>query len=205
MTLCSHAEYKQDAAKSLYFPEIDLSASYIYLDDQVELSPDDVLDSMDAGDQVKSILGSLAGSVGLSPSQLNSELTSTIAGRDSVSSLLKAAWLVYTGGRITAAQNIAAGQLNEARYNFELQFNIQFENLIRYYFGAVLAKHVYGTRLSVEKGLTKHRDHAVLLEKQGQIAKVERMRAEASLDKAIVERKKPLGIWKLLELRFPEC
>jgi len=190
MAEVEQAEYKQDAAKSLYLPEIDFSASYIYLDDKVELSPDDVLDSMEGGDQVKAIIDALAGGVGLSPEQVNSELTSTIANRDRVSSALNAIWPIYTGGQITAAQNIAAGKLNEAKYNLKLQLINQFENLVRYYFGAVLAQQVHETRKRVEAGLKEHRDHAVLLEKQGQIARVERLQAEASFDKAVVERKK---------------
>ena len=190
MAEVEQAEHKQDAAKSLYLPEIDFSANYIYLDDKVELSPDDVLDSMEAGDQVKAIIDALAQGAGISPGQLNSGLTSTIAGRDRVTSALNATWPIYTGGRITAAQNIAAGQLHEAKYNLKLQLIDQFENLVHYYFGTVLAQQVYETRKRVEAGLKVHRDHAILLEKQGQIARVERLQAEASFDKAVVERKK---------------
>ncbi len=190
MAEVEQAEHEQDAATSLYFPEIDFSASYIYLDDKVELSPDNVLDSMAAGDQAKAIINSLALGAGISPARLNSDLTSTIAGRDRVTSGLNATWPVYTGGRITAAQNIATGQLNEAKYNLKLQLIDQFENLVHYYFGAVLAQQVYETRKHVEAGLKEHRDHAVLLEEQGQIARVERLQAEASFDKAVVESKK---------------
>ncbi|WP_200802350.1 TolC family protein [Desulfopila aestuarii] len=185
-----HAEHKQSAAKSLYLPEVGLSASYIYLDDDVKISPDDIFDSMPAGDKVKSMFDMIGGGMGLSPAQLNKGLTSTIAERDNLTSSLTATWPIYTGGRITAAQDIAAGQVDEAQYGHKLQLISQFEHLVRYYFGAVLAKQVYTTRLSVEEGLKKHRDHAVLLEQQGQIARVERMQSEASLDKAVVERKK---------------
>lgn len=185
-----HASHQQKAAKSLYLPEVGLSASYIYLDDKVELSPEDILDSMEAGDQLKPLIGMLGGSFGLTPAQLNSGLTSTITQRDNVNSSLSATWPIYTGGRITAAQNIAAGQVGEAQYKHKLVLIERFEHLVRYYFGAVLARQVYATRLSVETGLAKHRDHAVLLEKQGQVARVERMQSEASYDKAVVERKK---------------
>jgi outer membrane protein TolC len=169
---------------------VGITASYIYLDDQVELSPDDIFESMPAGDQVQSVLGAIGRGVGFSPAQLNTGLTSTIAERDNLTSSLTATWPIYTGGRITAAQSIAAGQVDEAKYGHKLQLIKQFEHLVRYYFGAVLAQQVYTTRQSVEDGLKTHRDHAVLLEQQGQIARVERMQSEASLDKAVVERKK---------------
>jgi len=185
-----HAEHKQGAAKSLYLPEVGISASYVYLDKQVELSPDDIFDSMPAGEQMQTALGMIGGGMGFSPAQLNKGLTSTIAERDNLTGSLTATWPIYTGGRITAAQNIATGQLDEAQYSHKLQLIGQFEYLVRYYFGAVLAQQVYTTRLSVEEGLKKHRDHAILLEQQGQIARVERMQSEASLDKAVVERKK---------------
>ena len=72
----------------------------------------------------------------------------------------------------------------------EKKLEEQFENLARYYFGVVLAKKVLDTKADVEAGLKKHRDNAILLEKQGQIARVERLQAEASYDRAMVERRK---------------
>ncbi len=66
----------------------------------------------------------------------------------------------------------------------------RFEDLSKYYFSVVLAKEVLATRQAVEKGLTKHRDFAIKMEEQGQIARVERLQAEASLDKAKVETRK---------------
>ncbi|MBU1565538.1 MAG: TolC family protein [Proteobacteria bacterium] len=37
------ARHKRDAARDLYLPEIELSASYMRLDDEVTLSPNDIL------------------------------------------------------------------------------------------------------------------------------------------------------------------
>lgn len=185
-----HAEHKKESATSLYFPEVTLSANYLYLDDEVTLSPNDIFESMPAGNQAATMSGMLAHSYGLSPAQLNAGLTSTIAERENFLSSLTATWPVYTGGRISAAQDIAASQVSEATNNLQLEAMGQFQHLVEYYFGAVLAKRIYTTRQEVETGLKKHRDHAILMEKQGQIAKVERMQAEASYDKAVVERKK---------------
>ena len=39
----------------------------------------------------------------------------------------------------------------------------------------ILAQDVVQTRLAVEAGLTQHRDFAIKLEEQGQIARVERL------------------------------
>lgn len=66
----------------------------------------------------------------------------------------------------------------------------RYEDLAKYYYSVVLAKEVLNTRIAVEQGLTQHRNNALKLEQQGQIALVERLQAEASLDKATIERKK---------------
>lgn len=71
-----------------------------------------------------------------------------------------------------------------------METQARYEDLSKYYFSVLLAKEVLVTHQAAELGLTKHRDNALKLEQQGQIAHVERLQAEASLDKAIVERKK---------------
>ena len=184
------AEHGEVASKALNLPDVSLAAAYVYLDDDVELSPDDIFDSMAGGDQAAMIAAGVVHSMGLDPARLDSALTSTIAERENLTSSLRATWPVYTGGRITAAQAIAAEQVKEAGYDLEQERLDRFETLVRYYFGAVLARQVVRTRREVEKGLGAHRDHAVLLEKEGQIARVERMQAEAAHDKAVVERRK---------------
>ena len=184
------AEHKSNAAKALYFPDVELSASYLYLNDEITLSPEDILESTPAGDQLAPIIAGLAASYGMSTAELNSGLTSTIAERENLTSSIRAQWPIYTGGRIDAAQDIAAGKLGEAGHELEMKQEEQFENLARYYFGVVLAKRVLDTKADVEAGLKKHRDNAILLEEQGQIARVERLQSEASYDRATVDRRK---------------
>lgn len=184
------AKYKQQSTKNLDYPEVSLSAAYLYLDDAVELTPNDVFASMEGGEQASRIAAGMAGTYGLPPAQLNSGLTSTIAERDNITSSIGISWPVYTGGRIEAIQSITADQTKEAKYEFKLSRLERFELLTRYYFGTVLARKVHDTRKKAEARLKKHRDHAIHLEEQGQIAKVERMQSEAAYDKSVVERKK---------------
>lgn len=184
------AKHKQNAAHDLYLPEIGISANFLYLNDAVTLSPDDILASMPAGEQLAPVIAGLAQRYNMSAAELNSGLTSTIAERNNLTSSIHAQWPIYAGGRIDAAQDIAQGQLSEAGHQLELRTEEQFAKLVRYYFGAALTKKVLDTTVDVEAGLKKHRDHAVLLEEQGQIARVERMQSEASYDRAIVERRK---------------
>ncbi len=184
------AGHNRDAAKDLYLPEIGISASYIYLDDDVTLTPTDLLESMPAGQQLLPAVAGLGQSYGLSAAALNSGLTSTIAERENLTSSINGKWPIYAGGRIDAAQDIAGGKFKEASRQKDMTVQQQFELLVHYYFGAVLAKQILDTRINVEKGLKTHRDHAILLENQGQIARVERLQSAASYDKAKVESRK---------------
>lgn len=172
----------EDAKSSLNLPSVTLGANYTRLDDDVTLSGDQIIDSLD------STSAAMLSHLGLT--SLLSATTSTITEKDLFNSSIRAVWPIFTGGRITAAQEIASGQTDEAVAYLAMETQAQYEDLAKYYFSVVLANDVLQTRISVEQGLTKHRDFAVKLETQGQIAKVERLQAEASLTKATVERKR---------------
>jgi len=183
-------QHLQRAARDLYFPKVDLTARYTRLDQAVELSPEEILRSMPAGDTVGRLLTGLGSTYGLSPAQINAGLTSRIADRDMRTSSVTGLWPIYAGGRIDAAQDIAKNQVDEARFQLDMDRQKQFETLAQYYFGIVLAQEVLETKAKVKAALQKHWDHAVLLERQGQTAHVERLQAEASLAKAGVDETK---------------
>ncbi|USD66477.1 TolC family protein [Vibrio sp. SCSIO 43136] len=178
-------QYMQDSRDSLNLPSISLSANYTMLDQNVSVNGQQLLDATSIDNAaLASIIGGLVGNIDASG------LSTTISDRHVYGSSIRAVWPIFTGGKITAAQDIAAGQTEEARSQFEMERQAKYEDLSKYYFGVVLAQEVLETRKAVEKGLSQHRDFAIKLEKQGQIAKVERLQAEASLDKAKVDRQK---------------
>ncbi|MFT6924713.1 MAG: outer membrane protein TolC [Psychromonas sp.] len=172
----------QKGQDALNYPTVTLGANYTRLDDDVTLSGEQIFDSLDSSSQAYLSTSELA--------TLLSSTTSTITEKDMFNSSINATWAIYTGGRISAAQSYAAGQTDQAIAQLKMETQARYEALAKYYFSAVLAKEVLITRQSVEQGLTQHRDFAIKLEQQGQIAKIERLQAEASLAKAIVERKK---------------
>ena len=180
----------EKASESLNYPAVTLGANYTRLDDDVTLSGEQIIDSLDSSGQA-SLLSSLS-SLGLDSSNISAltSISSTTAEKDMFNSSIRAIWPIYTGGRITAAQSYAAGRADEAIALLKMETQARYEDLGKYYFTVVLAKQVLTTHQSVEKGLTQHRDFALKLEQQGQIAKVERLQAEASLAKAVVDRKK---------------
>lgn len=173
----------QDAASDLYLPKVDLNSRYTYFDDDIDLKPSQILDRMNNPPDLGELFPNLAG-------ELNDALTTTLAEQSQFNSSVMAVWPVFTGFKIEAAQDIAHYRTEEARHLLEMEQHAKFEDLAKIYFGTVLAKAVLNTRVQVEEGLEEHRDIALKYEAQGQIAKVERLQAEASLDRATVERKK---------------
>jgi len=178
------AEHLQDASSDLFLPSITLGANYTRLDHAIKIAPSDVIASMPI-DNINQVLG-------LNVSNIDGLLTSTLTDRDIFSSSIRALWPIYTGGRINAAQNIAKAQQEEAVHLLAMKQQAKFEDLAKYYFAVVLSNRVLQTRLEVEQGLKVHFEHAQKLEQQGQINKLERLQAQASYDKARVDRKKSL-------------
>ena len=100
---------------------------------------------------------------------------------------VNALWVIYSGGRISAAQSAAYAQASEAQQQFALKRLQAFSDLTRFYYGVTLAQNVYQTRTQVAQALAQHLMHAQKLEQHGQIAKVERLSAQVAYDRAKVE------------------
>ncbi|HHX8284464.1 TPA: TolC family protein [Vibrio diabolicus] len=176
-------QYQESATSNLNLPQVTIGANYTRLDTDITLSGKQILDSTESPISIPiplppAVVGAIANT------------TSTITERDIFSSSIRAIWPIFTGGRISAAQSAAEGKTDEAKSQLLMEQQARFEDLSKYYFSVVLAKEVLATRQAVEAGLKKHRDFAIKLEEQGQIAHVERLQAEASLDKASVETRK---------------
>ncbi len=168
----SHLE---DATDSLNLPQISIGATYTRLDDDVTITGSDLTESISGLGALSSLLGGVS---------------ATLIDKEIFTSSIRAIWPIFTGGRISAAKSAAEGRTKEAESQLAMEVQARYEDLSKYYFSVILADHVVETRLAVEQGLIAHRSHAIKLEQQGQIARVERLQAEASLDKAVVERKK---------------
>ncbi|HHF3151963.1 TPA: TolC family protein [Vibrio diabolicus] len=176
-------QYQESATSNLNLPQVTIGANYTRLDTDITLSGKQILDSTESPISIPiplppAVVGAIANT------------TSTITERDIFSSSIRAIWPIFTGGRISAAQSAAEGKTDEAKSQLLMEQQARFEDLSKYYFSVVLAKEILATRQAVEAGLKKHRDFAIKLEEQGQIAHVERLQAEASLDKASVETRK---------------
>ncbi|CAK2113413.1 TolC family protein [Vibrio crassostreae] len=187
-------QHLQNSTSSLNLPSITLGANYTHLDSDVTINGEQFSDSLSGvNPAISAILRPLVGGV-----------TSTITEQDIFSSSIRAVWPIFTGGRITAAQNAAEGKSEEAQSQLLMEKQARYEDLSKYYFSVILAEDVVRTRQAVEAGLTQHRDFAIKLEQQGQIARVERLQADASLDKAVVERTKAENDLKIAQLALTQ-
>ncbi|MCG9693570.1 TolC family protein [Vibrio sp. Isolate22] len=190
-------QHLQNATGSLNLPSVTLGANYTHLDNDVTINGEQFADSLSG-----------VPSIGLPvPPQIISALggiTSTITEQDIFSSSIRAVWPIFTGGRITAAQTAAEGKSEEAQSQLLMEKQARYEDLSKYYFSVILAEDVVETRRAVEVGLTQHRDFAIKMEQQGQIARVERLQADASLDKAVVERTKAENDLKIAQLALTQ-
>lgn len=190
-------QHLQNSTSSLNLPSITLGANYTHLDSDVTINGEQFSDSLSGVPSIgfpipPQIVNTLGG------------ITSTITEQDIFSSSIRAIWPIFTGGRITAAQNAAEGKSEEAQSQLLMEKQARYEDLSKYYFSVILAEDVVRTRQAVEAGLTQHRDFAIKMEQQGQIARVERLQADASLDKAVVERTKAENDLKIAQLALTQ-
>lgn len=180
-------QHLENATDSLNLPSITVGANYTRLDTDVTVSGKQLFESTGgslpdlSAVPIPGLANLIAGAAAT---------TSTITERDIFTSSIRAIWPIFTGGRINAAQSAAEGKKAQAQSELAMETQARFEDLSKYYFSVLLAQEVVQTRQLVEQGLTKHRDDALKLEQQGQIARVERLQAESALDQATIERKK---------------
>jgi outer membrane protein TolC len=188
-------EALRDAAKDLYLPKINLSGSYIYMEDKVSLDLEDI-EPFSAIDP-ENIPPALA-------PILNAPTVTDFTDRGITTSSIRGVWPLFIGGKRGAAIDIAREQHIEAAKVLAMHQQAKFEDLARIYFGVVLAAQVVETFKEVENGLAKHQHNAVKLEEQGQIAYIERLQADASLDKAKVDTKKAQRSYEIAQLALGE-
>ncbi len=192
------ALFLQESASALFKPKIDISGSYTRLDNNISLSPSQIFDSMPIGNELRMFIEN--NSLGTLVTSLDSAFTSQIARKDVVTASLTAVWPIYAGGRIKAAQNIAKGKVLEAGYLLRIKQQALFEQLNKVYFAVVLTKQLLVTRTQSEKDLAKHLERAKKMEQQGQIARIERLKAEASYSKSQVEQHKAQRNYEMAQI-----
>jgi outer membrane protein TolC len=106
---------------------------------------------------------------------------------------LASAWPLYTGGRLEAVKDVAAGRAQEAGAAVQAARDEAAVQLAQRYFGVQLARKA---RLLRDAAVTVAKEHQAMarkLERTGLIAKVERLKADVAVDNAVREASKAAG------------
>jgi len=162
---------ERHAARSLYGPQVEVVGRYTVIDQPI------VIDL----DPLRGAILALHPSV---PSAAMPSFVQPVQDAQFLRAQLTAVWPVYTGGRIRAAQRAAAAGVDEAEAGFRVTADHLFSELVRRYYGAQLACVVRSMRVATLDGLTGHLRQAEALEREGQIARAERLHAQVARDEA---------------------
>nr|WED70213.1 TolC family protein [Pectobacterium colocasium] len=118
----------KESAKSLYWPQVNVGASYTRLDKPVELDARD-LNPLSNHRDIFAALNQLINASG-------NPFVTRFTEQNVVTSSVQVVWPLFTGGRIDAAQSIRAAQVNEAEQMLIVRTLAQFEALAQTYYGA---------------------------------------------------------------------
>lgn len=91
---------------------------------------------------------------------------------------------LYTGGRIQAGVAAAEAGLAAGHAQYDAHMGSLRLALVERYFAQVMAEQALQLKQASAESLTQHRDHARLMEREGQIARAELLRAEVALSEA---------------------
>jgi outer membrane protein TolC len=162
---------------SLLLPQIDLVGSYTRLESPVEL---DALALNPLSSAAESVPGQLLIDALGGPDAFRTPVTN----RDISRSSLAMFWPLYTGGKITTARELLQLGDREAELLVEEIRHARFLALVQVYYGLVMAERALITQQQAEQTLSRHFASAQAMEDQFQIARVERLAAQAAYDKA---------------------
>ena len=103
---------------------------------------------------------------------------------------LNSVWPLYTGGRLQAVKDIAAGRADEAGASIQAAQDDLSVQLAQRYFTVQLARKASQLRTSAAALAKEHQRMALKMERAGLIARVERLKADVAVDNAVREAAK---------------
>ncbi|ROS05359.1 outer membrane protein TolC [Sinobacterium caligoides] len=171
------AKGNEEASHALNYPSLDIGANYSYMQKPIELDLRDLNPIAELDIDL--------------PFPIPDEMFITpFTERDIFTTSLNAMWPIYAGGKIDAAQSIRVAQVQEEQQQLILDRREMFVTLVERYYGVILTRELVATQGLLKDSLQQHLHHAELMEQQGQIAKVERLSAKVSYDKAVLDYNK---------------
>ncbi len=162
------AKAERDAARGRRLPDISVSGRATRIDDDI------VIDL----DPIRSVILKLHPTV---PAAAIPPFRAQVQGERFNNLTLNATLPLFAGGRIMAGVRAADGAIEAARQQQRSTNGEIASELAQRYFGLQLAIQNRITRQSMRKSLLQHVTRAQTLERNGQIARAERLRAEVAL------------------------
>ncbi len=181
----THAKLKQESAEGMYLPSVTLTGSYMHLNDPIGLDTS----------EVSGFFGALPLPIPF-PSEID------FLDQDIFLVDLQVLYPLYMGGKIDAAQDAYAGKSAEARARHRIAEDKAFLHLVKLYYGVVMTKSLYHTRIEAQKALQLHYDFSEKLKREGQIAKAELLNARVKLNAAKIESMKSKHKKKIVQSAF---
>lgn len=167
------AKNERNAARSLYFPTVDISASYNRIDQPI------VLDL----EPIRQVIAKLH----RIPEGMIPPFVDQVQGEEFGRATLSASWVLFTGGKRPAANSAASARLKDAEAQQASDTAGTRSTLVERYFGLRLAREALSVRRDLEAAMQRHAEEAEKIEKAGLIARAERLHAEVALADARME------------------
>ncbi|HEY3390131.1 MAG TPA: TolC family protein [Prolixibacteraceae bacterium] len=210
-------EQEVKAAKGLHLPRLSLSASYVYMSDNMELDLTPVRDAITPLYNTLGHYGKFGGvpnpdpkTNGAMPFLPDDISTAVIRGKmlEGLQTVNNGDWIqtiqekkfgmvnagfvmpLYTGGKINAANSAAKIKFEASEIETIQKSHELTSELVERYFGLILANQAVKVRQEVKAGMQKHFEDAEKLAQQGMIARVEVLNAKVYYADADRELKK---------------
>jgi outer membrane protein TolC len=204
-------EQELKAAKGINYPNISLSANYVYMAEDIHLDLNPVKDAITPLYEGLSNFGMFSGvpnpAGGLLPDEMSTQymrgqytegLAAIEAGeweqiiqkQQFATVNLNATLPIYTGGKISAKKNAAKLGIEEAELESKSKNNELTTELVERYFGLCLARQAEEVRKEVLQAMQEHLGDARKMKNQGMIANAELLHAKVYFSEAERELKK---------------
>ena len=155
-------KYKKNAAIGEFMPKVGMNATFIHFD-------------KDIGTGINSL--PMMGTTVTIPNLVIQEKNVATFG-------FTALWNVFTGGKIWALNSAARAELAGSNLKYKSLSGSLTTRLVERYYGLALAQDIAEVRKMVKDTTEEHLNDAKLLEKEGMIAKSERLHAEVAYKQA---------------------
>lgn len=179
-------KFEAEATKGLDLPTVTLSGRLTRINDPIYLDLNPIRD----------VILAVHPTV---PSAVVPDFKQTIQDDTFFKSQLNMVWPIYTGGKITAAQNAAAAGIREADAKMRRTTETLTSELARYYFAVRLMDQVLNIRTQVKKALKQHLFQTRRLHEEGFIARTELLHAQvaqAQADRELKASRRDLNLAK---------